>query len=360
MALWDLDEFLPGNLLPFVRMEPTPDTFKGAAWLPDDTTNDLSFEYIKGVRNKPVMAHVMGFDSEAPIAGRQAGGERVMGELPPIKRKSRIGEKELIRFLQPRNGTTDQQDAINSVYTDVSNLVQSILARVEWLRIKALSEPTVVYNESGIIFEFDYGLNKEFQLDLVTRQNAKGDSLATNLAGTWENHATSDPVNDMAFLCNLIQDQTGQRPAEFVTDKASINHLLASDNLRELARGPQGLPGILTTEEVNSVFVRYDLPVVTSYDVFVAKENADGTVVDERILTPGRGFFVPATPIGQTLWGPTAESRNLLNTPMAAFAPGIIANTYGTDEPPAEWVKAAAVAFPTMPNAHVLGQVKVR
>src|SRR3954471_23636703 len=101
MALWQLDEFKPPALLGFIRNIPTPQAFIGTRWLPNRVVNDLDFEYILGASKKPVMAHVMGFDSEAPIHGRPGLGERVRGELPPIKRKARFGEKEIIKFLAP-------------------------------------------------------------------------------------------------------------------------------------------------------------------------------------------------------------------------------------------------------------------
>jgi hypothetical protein len=63
--------------------------------------------------------------------------------------------------------------------------------------------------------------------------------------------------------------------------------------------------------------------------------------------------------VGNTLVGPTAESRILLNTNYAQLRNGIWANTYNTDEPPAEWVKAVGVLFPTMPNVQDLGQMKL-
>lgn len=359
MALWDLDEFLPGTLIPFVRSEPVPDTFKAAQWLPDTTTNDLAFEYILGARRKTVMAHVMGFDSEAPIASRQAGGERVTGELPPIKRKSRVGEKEMIRFLQPRNGTSDQRDAVLNVYSDLQDLVQSIHARVEWLRIKALSEDTVVYNEDGVQFEFDFGLDSELQFDLTTRQNGGGESI-DQLTGAWSDPTTSDPVSDLYFVNQTLRNKTGQSLSEVVFDSQTIDLMYRSEALRLLARGENGLPGILTQPEIDSVFARYGLPKITSYDVFVSKENAAGQIVDERPLAAGKGFGIPTAPIGQTLWGPTAESRVLLGTQLSTQMPGIFAGTYSTDEPPAEWTKVAAVAFPTMPNAQALVQLKAR
>lgn len=359
MALWDLEEFQPKQLLPWVRMQPVPADFAAERWLPNLVTDDIDFEYIKGAQNKVVMAHVMGYDSEAPIAGRQAAGSKVSGQLPPIKRKSKIGEKEIIKFLQPRAGSADQRNAINQTYRGAADLMDSIQARVEWLRIKALSEQTIKYNEGGVIFEFDFGLTKKYLIDGVTKKNALDESLAL-LGGTWVNHATSTPVTDLQFLCNLIRDETGQYPAEFVIDSESINHMQASESLRLLARGENGLPGILTQGEIDSVFARYGLPTVVPYDVFVASEQADGTTVDERLLTAGRGFFVPARTLGNTLWGPTAESMTLIGSALQGEAPGIFVNTYNTNEPVAEWIKAAAIAFPTMPNAHVLGQMKVR
>lgn len=362
MALWDLDEFLPGRLLPWVRMQPTPQGFMAERWLPNLTSNDLSFEYIKGARSRTVMAHVMGFDSEAPIAGRQLGGAKVSGELPPIKRKSRIGEKEIIRFLTPRNGTTDQRDAINSVYRGAGELIDSIQARVEWLRIKSLSEPTVLYDESGVVFEFDFGLTGAYRLDLsgTTAVDGDGTDISATVGAPWDDHANSTPVTDLQYLVNKVRDETGQTYAELVLDSASINHMQASQELHLLARGPQGLPGILTQAEIDAVFSRYGLPNVVSYDVFVTREEENGDLVDERLLEAGHGFLVPTTSLGNTLWGPTAESLALVGTPLQGQAPGIFVNTYNTNEPVAEWIKAAAVAFPTLPNAHVLGQLKVR
>lgn len=360
MALWDLEEFTAPRILPWVRMQPVPAGFSASRWLPDLTTDELDFEYIKGASNKTVMAHVMGFDSEAPIAGRQAGGSRVTGQLPPIKRKSRIGEKELIKFMSPRQGSADVQNAINSVYRGAGDLMDSIQARVEWLRIKALSEQTVKYDEGGVIFEFDFGLNKEYFLDLNTHTDGTGASITGEFGAKWSDYANSTPVDDIRKLCIKIRNETGQYPAQFVADSTTLNDIQLSESVRLLARGANGLPGLLTQAEVDSVFARYQLPELVPYDVFVTREEEDGSLVDERVLLDGRGFFVPGRPVGNTLWGPTAESMALIGTALQGQAPGIFVNTYNTNEPVAEWIKAAAVAFPTMPNAHVLGQIQVR
>lgn len=359
MALYELDEFQGPKFLGYVRGVPEPEDFAGQRWLPNETVDDLAFEYIKGVRNKAVMAHVMGFDSEAPIAGKPGLGERVQGELPPIKRKAKITEKELIRFLQPRANSQDKQNAINAVYDHTDRLIEGIQARVEWLRLQALSEDTVVYDEGGVIFEFDYGLDDEFQISLPSQNDGAGTDLSASLGPAWSDVANSTPLADLLFLSNRMRLKTGRAPVEFVCSAKSQGYLQQSASLRALIRGSNAPTAILTMDEINTLFRIYGLPQITTYDVLVTKENADGTTTDVRPLAEDKGFLVPAGPVGRTLWGPTAESRRLIGTNLASQAPGIIAVTYATEDPPAEWVKAAAVSFPTMPDAHLLGQIEL-
>ena len=361
MALWELDEFQGPRFLGFVRNVPAPEAFAGQKWLPDKTVFDLEFEYIMGASTKPVMAHVMGWDSEAPIHGRPELGERVSGELPPIKRKARMSEKEIIRFLTPRAGTPDKQAAIDSVYGLTSTLLDSVQARVEWLRMQALSEDTIVYDEGGVIFGFDYGLTDNFQIDLTTMLDGDSTDVGAIYSTVWSDTANANPVLDLQTLCNLIEDTKGFRPVEFVCSRKALGYLLSNVAIRNLIRGTSAPAAVLTRPELDTVLDLYGLPSITTYDVKVRSENADGTYTDVRCMDENRAFLVPPSTatLGSTLWGPTAESRNLIGTPLAGRAPGIYASTYGMDEPPSEWVKAVGVAFPSMPGADLLGQMKL-
>jgi hypothetical protein len=376
MALWELDEFQGPRFLGFVRNLPTPPGFLGERWLPNETTFDLEFEYILGAFRRPVMAHVIGWDSEAPLAGRPALGSKVSGELPPIKRKARISEKEIIRFMTPRAGTPDQQTAIDSVYSLAADLQDSVQARIEWLRMQALSEDKVVYNEGGVQFAFDFGIDDTFQIDMTTEQDGAGTSVSSSYSTAWTDLTNADPIADMTTLSNAIQAKTGFRPREVVMSNATLGLILNNAKVRSAIRGT-GAPGaILTLNELAVLQSLYDLPQIVTYDVVVQAEDAAGVLSDVRPLATNKIFLVPggASQIpgqatttgttgnpnfGRTLFGPTAESRVLLGTPLAAQAPGIYTATYHKDEPPSEWVKSVAVAFPSMPGANLLGQMKV-
>lgn len=362
MALHELDEFRPPQFLGFVRSVPAPLDYKGQSYLPNQTIFDLAFEYVLGANRRPVMAHVMGWDSEAPLHGRRGEGAKVAGELPPIKRKSRIGEKEIARFLQPRASTPDVQLAIDSVYTDASDLLDSIQARVEWLRLQALSEDKVLYDEGGVQFAFDFGIRDDFQIDLVTQTDGDGTDVSADYGAPWSDTATSNPVLDLQKIANVQQARTGRRPARFVTSQENLNLLTVNQQMIQMVRGEGTSSLMLTPGEIQQLFTQYGLPTLESYDVMIQRENEDGTYSDVRPLASNKAFLLPGgfEAGNKTLWGPTAESRVLYGTPLSGQAPGIWAETYGTTEPPAEWTKAAAVAFPSIPEANLIGQMTLR
>jgi hypothetical protein len=360
MALWELDEFAPPQFLGFVRAVPVPNDFIGTRWLPDQTVDDISFEYILGGYNRPVMAHVMGFDSEAPIHGRPGAGARVTGELPPIKRKFRIGEKEIIRFLAPRVGSADQQQAVNQVYGWTGDLLDAIQARAEWLRMQALSEDTIVYNEGGVSFAFDFGIDNNLQIDLSNETDGNGTSVSAEFSTVWTDTVNADPIADLGKMQTRSITETGRRFGEIVMSETILPYLYANQKMLLAIRGSNAPTALLSPQEVNQLLNMYGLPSITTYDTLVQAEQADGTYVNVRPMSTKKAFLIPeGGNIGNTLWGPTAESRVLLGTPLAAQAAGVWANLYKTDEPPTEWIKAAAVAFPSMPGANQIGQMKL-
>jgi hypothetical protein len=352
MALIELEEFQGPQFLGFVRNIPAPAPFLGSRWLPDRTVFDLEVEYIKAAQDRPVMAEIMGWDSEAPISPRPGLGETVRHELPPIKRKSRISEKEIIRFLSPRAGTPDRQTAIDAVYADTARLVRGVQARVEWMRMQALSEDTLTYDEGGVEFSFDYGIDADFQFNVGT-----GPGLST----WWSDTATSTPIADLQAMLATYNAKHGFDWTTLVVSKQIIPYLLQNADMKDQIYGTAAPGRQLTNAEQQALFATLGLPNIVVYDAVVYQENDDGSITQHRPLDPKKGILLPEgqVPIGNTLWGPTAESRALIGTNLASVAPGIFPIAYGKEDPPSEWVKVAAVSFPSMPGADHIGQVQL-
>lgn len=365
MALWELDEFKPAQLLGFIRAIPTPEDFHAVNWLPNQNIDDLNFEYILGANRKRVMAHIMSFDAEAPIHGRPGLGEKVSGELPPIKRKAMMTEKELIRFKTPRLGTNDVQTAIDSVYNLLVDLNDTVQARIEWIRVQSVTEDKLVYDEGGAAFTFDFGYNDQFQIYLGatagTAVNGAGVTEAT-FGPYWTDYANSTPIDDLQKLAFRVRVATGGELARTVMSEDQLQNIYRSVKTREMIRGvgAGAATTLITRSELDAVLSQYKIPPIETYDVVVSKENADGTYTDVRPMRTNAVTMLPASNVlGNTLFGPTAESRVVYGTPLAGEAPGMWAETYGTTEPPAEWTKVVATSFVTLPGANRVAQMTV-
>jgi hypothetical protein len=350
MALWELDEFQGPQFLGFVRSVPVPQEFAGQNVLPNQTVFDLEVEHVRGAINRPVMASVITWDAEAPIGGRPGLGERVLQELPPIKRKERISEKEILRFLTPRANTPDKQTAINEVFNTTRRLLDSVQARIEWLRWQAISEDTLSYNEDGVIVEFDYGFNPDLQFDV---------GVDAPLSAYWDDVANANPIADLQHIQQTYNDATGSLLTELWVSRKTIGYLLRNDDARDLIRGSGAPTAQLAPSEVNTLFDLYELPNLRTYDTLVWREELDGSKTQLRPLDYHKGVGLPAFQVGSTIIGPTAESQSLFGTPLQSEAPGVWATVYAQNDPPTQWVKAAATAFPTIPNAEFVVQVEL-
>ena len=138
-----------------------------------------------------------------------------------------------------------------------------------------------------------------------------------------------------------------------------ITNILRNDAARDLVRGSSAATAQLSQAELDALFAQYELPTLIPYDALVYSEADDKTITTIRPLALNKSIGLPTFNPGSTLWGPTAESRSLFGTPLASLAPGLIVQTYAKDDPPAEWVKSVATAFPSIPEAERVVQLQV-
>ena len=336
-----LEEFSPTKLIGYVKHIPENENWIGNQFLPTEDTNDLRFEYIKGSYDKPVMASVITWDAEAPIAGKK-GTTTIQGELPPIKRKAKVEEKELIMYFRPREGMGDRQKAIDDIYNIVDDLVMSARARMEWMRWQVLSTGKLTVDDSDINFEVDFGVPASQQ---------------ETLAGTarWSDLENSDPLGDIERWTEAHVTNTGIRPKEMVMSLTARNYLMKNEAIRQIITSDKTV--YVGANQLNMLLENFELPKIHVYDAKVVTEENDGSKTESRLLAndvlvmlPGAGYEV-----GKLLNGPTAEALTQLNLDKSVKPEGIIAVVYAKEDPPSFWIKVAATAFPTLPGAELLG-----
>lgn len=339
-----LKEFTRKAVLAYAR-ERQPRTYLGPTLFPAKPTNELTFEYWRAANLLPVMASVQAFGAEAQIASRD-GAAKVSGEIPPIKRKINLDERLLIALK--REGAGDIAMVRDQLYNDVDNMVDSVNARIEAMRISALATGQLVLNENGVVVTVNYGVPAGNQ-DALPAQNIP--------LGRWD-QANAEPITAIQNWVNAVIAASGTRPARALTSNTVVAQMLRNAQVRTLIWGDLGASRAVSLTQLNALMASLDLPQIATYDEQVRVQNEAGVITTQRLFPANRFVLLPSTPLGETLLGPTAEAL-LDNEITSEEAPGIYAAIDQYVEPPSIWTKAAACSIPTFPAADQVFQAQV-
>lgn len=337
MALiYDLAD--PQELQGFVRGvldEQERNRFVLNQFLPNLNIDDIEYRVARGNLVDEDAAFVRAWDTESPIGSRQ-GVERIMGELPPISKKIRLGEEERLRRRALERG--NNQELIDAIFDDAAKMARSVAARIEMFRGEALYAGSLTINENGVNQVIPFG-------------RAAGH---TGVApGTlWSNTGASTPIQDEQAWIQTYVDANGVAPGLALTSTRVVNYLLLNTQYRSMAAQNGITPAFLSLAGLNQIRATYDLPPIVKYDV---KVRVGGTAT--RVIPDDRFIYLPPAgePLGRTLFGTTAESLELASAQQISTdqAPGLVAVVEKTFDPVSTWTKAAAIALPVLINPNL-------
>ena len=312
-------------------------TYMGTELFPEEKRDELKFDELSEGSNIPVIASVHAFDAEAEIGTREAQ-EKSM-ELALIKRKMQLKEEEIIKILHPRTNQ-EKKRLINNVYADIDNLVQSVIARVELMRMEIVAKGTVTLEENGLTAVLNYGVPEEHK--------------AANV--DWSS-AESDPISDIMTWFNKL----GTKPTRVITSNTVLAKLTRHPNVVAALYG-NGAKRIATAGELNNYLESLGLPKIYTNDDTYRKQLANGKYETRRFFPENCFSMIPGETLGKTIYGPTAEETRLSTKPgIDVEAIGkILAIMYeeGTD-PVSTWEKAVATALPSLACADKIFQAEI-
>lgn len=314
-----------------IQLEEERNRFLLSQYLPNDNIDEIEFRVTRGSLRDADAAKVRAWDTESPIGARQ-GLERIMGELPPISKKIRLGEEERLRKRALERG--DNIGIVDAIYNDAGQMARAVIARLELFRGEALVNGSLVINENGVSQTVSFGRKASH----------------TVTAGIlWSNTATATPVADMRAWVQTYIDTNGVAPAFALTSSAVIANLLRNAEIRQLATTASGTPGIVTLGTVEAVFAAFGLPPFVAYD---ANVRVDG--VQTRVTASNKLVLMPPgnEPLGATFFATTAEAIELVEATAIQQdqAPGLVATVHKLDDPVSTWTKAAAIGLPVLIN----------
>ncbi|QSB09670.1 major capsid protein [Lysinibacillus fusiformis] len=299
----------------------------GETLFPEVKHSTLEFDMIKGGSSLPTIASVHAFDTEAEIGSREASKQAL--EAAYIKRKMQITEKDIIALTQPRN-EAEKNYLMQNVFNDVDTLVNGVRARVELMRIEALSKGKVTLNENGLNMSVNYHVPPDHQ-------------EALSGAGLWTADS-ADIIGDMERWADTLTD----KPTRALTSTKILRSILRNAKIIAALFGKDS-GRIPTRQDLNAFLQQHDLPVIAVYDAKYRKQAANGSYTSHRYLDEDKFVMFGDGTLGETLYGPTPEESRMLREGADVSSVGKIITMVFEEgqDPVSTWTKAAATAIPS-------------
>lgn len=331
-----LDLFNQKEVLNYLQNRQYP-VLMGETLFPEVKRQSLEFDEIRGALKVPVVASIHSFDTEAEIGSRE--GQVNARELALIKRKMQLREKDIIALENPRS-QAEKEYLMRDVYNDIDTLVQGVRARVEAMRMEALATGKVTIDENGLNGTIDFQVPEENQEVLTT---------------LWSN-PESNPIEDILRWSTSLD----VKPTRALTSNKVLMALLTHPKFTALTQ--TGGLGMITIKELDAIMQSFGLPIIRTYDEVYRKQKADGTYESLRYFPEDRFVMFGDGPLGQTIYGPTAEEIRLSRKSDINISKigNILAMVYEENlDPVSTWTKAVATAMPSFPTAGEVFQAKV-
>lgn len=312
----------------------------GESLFPEVKRDSLEFDQIKGAGRVPVIASVHAFDTEAEIGSREASRQAL--ELALIKRKLQMKEKDIVKLENPRT-PAEQQYLMSQVFNDVDVLTAGVRARVELMRIEAVSNGTVTLNENNLSATINYGVPSNH------KEILSGTDVWTD--------PDSDPITQMQDWYTTL----GTKPRRVLTSSKVLAALLRNPKVIGALFGNSSAR-IATRLDLNAFMTQLELPTIATYDEVYRKQKADGTYEQLRYFPENKFVMIPDGALGETIYGPTAEEIRLARDPQIDISKvgNVLAMVYEEGKDPVStWTKAVATALPSFPAADEVFQAQV-
>ncbi|OZE90221.1 major capsid protein E [Rhodococcus sp. 15-2388-1-1a] len=301
--------------------------------LPDTLIDDVDFRANITQLGLRRAAKFRTFDTEAPQSARK-GVARISGELPPISEKRILGEYDRLRLRKADNAILD------IILNDGVELAEALKTRLIMAKAQALVTGKVSLAQDGLELEADF-----------LRSAAHSVTAATLWSGA------ADPVLDQESWFTVFRILNSGNPARAITSQRVMSTLMRNTAIKAMCLAPGATQGIVTREQVNSLFTSFGHPPFEIFDAQV--EDYNGNTV--RLIPDDRILYIASNnaKLGETLWGVTAEAIESDYNVDATEAPGVVVGSYINPDPVQRWTKASGIGLPILGNSNATMIAKV-
>ncbi|TGE65242.1 major capsid protein E [Weissella confusa] len=336
MATDILDLFPHQDVLDYTKTVQTPNLL-GAELFPARKVQSNDIKVLTSGTTVPVIAHVHAFDTEAEIGDRTAQ----VSETEPffIKKKMILKEDDLVKLRTPR--TPEEQSYImNTVYDDLGNVVRSIDAATELMRMQALMTGVInVKDQMGGSYKVDYGIDS----------SQKGTADFAD--------ATKDPIEQIMEWAQSVT----VTPTRAIMSQKALYALRKNPNVVANIFGSNNGRTVMQSD-LDEFMQANGLPVLRAYTGKYADVDKKGKQTVTNYIADNQFAMFADNAVGETVYGLTPEEARAVaaGDVESSQIGNMFADRYEeTHDPIRSVIKVSTMVVPTLAQADNIFQATV-
>lgn len=295
-----------GQMLGYINATAPVNTIESVLeqFFPVRAIDGIDFSYIKGGSGPVELTIPSSYDGE-PIAQDRESVDMINGQLPILRRKKSLSEKEINSIENAAAQASRLKDpaifnkTLAMIYDDQKSLYDGAIAMQEYMRAKALMDGAILLKSAGGVIQADYGVPASHK-ETLTGTDAWTDPTA--------------PILDhIADWKETIYNDTGEMPTVLLMNNETWKLVRANEQVRQnlipVAAMFSATPttGIAFTEaQVKQSILAYT--GLVDIIVYTKKAKFDGSVVS--YVEDNKVSLFPASMLGNTLIGTSPAERS--------------------------------------------------
>lgn len=262
---------------------------------PNQKKMGLDLKWIKGSKGLPVVLKTSGFDAAA-IPRTRIPFEKLSAEMPYFKESYYVDEemRQQLNMVLETGNQAYIDSILNRVFDDEMNLIRAARVARERMRMMALTTGVVSMANNGQTFTYDYGIPSEHK-DTVTVD--------------WEDHANSDPIEDIRVAKEKILDDTGAVVARAMCDSKTWRDLRNNEKINKAIYVLSSGNGAISDQMLRNY-------IADQLDGLVIEVNSkrykDETGTATKFMPTDTFVMFPSGNLGNTWFGTTPAESDLM------------------------------------------------
>ena len=310
-----------------------------------DTTS-ISYETIIGDAGNSAAASVVSYDSAAPLRTRKSI-RKLAGEIPSIRQKFRMTEKDLQDYVAMTRGLGgDAQAIINLIYRDVQACGEAPHKRLDIMALEAMSTAEIVLstttNPDGMVTEeaVDFGMPA-----------AQKD---TTVVAVWSTGgSTSTPITDILAIMEAAE-VAGVALTRMFMRRAVFNNMRVCDEVKDMITTSWKIGSAqnnvnLTLGVVNQFLIAEGLPRIILVEAQIDVEK-DGVTTAYNPFAANKVLLAPEGGFGDMLNAPIMERMFPAKHVTYAETNRVLLKKWSETDPLHEYTACELNAFPSWKN----------